>query len=75
MKPMKLWIARDEKSNYCVLFLTKPHKVYDKFNRTYHWRTEDMMGTYLCLPSSEFTDVTYENSPRQVELNYVMNGL
>ena len=34
-----------------------------------------MMGTYMCLPSSEFTGVTYENSPRQVELNYVMNGL
>lgn len=72
---MKLWIARDERSNYCTLFLNKPHKVYDKFTKTHNWKTNDMMGTYMCLPSSEFTGLTFENSPRQVELNYIMNGL
>lgn len=72
---MKLWVARDEDSRYCTLFLNEPHKVYDKFIKKYCWRTNDMMGTYMCLPSSEFTGVTFENSPRQVELNYVMNGL
>lgn len=72
---MKLWIAKGERSNYCALFIDKPHKEFDKFTKTYSWRTDDMMGTYMCLPSSEFNDVTFENSPRQVELNYVMNGL
>lgn len=71
----KLWVAKDERTNYCRLFLDKPYKVYDDFLKKYCWKTRDMMGTYMCLPSSEFTDVTYENSPRQVELNYVMNGL
>ncbi len=71
----KLWVAKDEKTNYCRLFLHKPYKVYDDFLKKHCWKTHDMMGTYMCLPSSEFTDVTYENSPRQVELNYVMNGL
>lgn len=72
---MKLWVAKDERNNYCRLFLDKPYKVYDDFLKKHCWKTCDMMGTYMCLPASEFTDVTYENSPRQVELNYVMNGL
>ena len=72
---MKLWVTRDEGSRYCRLFLDKPYKVYDDFLKKYGWRTDDMMGTYMCLPSSEFTGVTFEGSPRQVELNYVMNGL
>lgn len=71
----KLWVAKDERTNYCKLFLDEPYKVYDDFLKKHRWITDDMMGTYMCLPSSEFTDVTYENSPRQVELNYVMNGL
>ena len=68
---MKIWIGKDEGSNYCILFLDKPHKVYDKLTKKYSWRTDDMLGTYMCLPSSEFTDVTYENSPRQVELKLI----
>lgn len=72
---MKLWVARDEGSRSCKLFIDKPYKVFDKFTKTYDWKTNDMMGTYMWLPSSEFTDVTFENSPRQVEINYVMNGL
>lgn len=72
---MKLWIAKDEGCNYCKLFIDKPYKAYDKFTKTYSWKTNDMMGTYMCLPSSEFKNVTFENSPRQVEINYVMNGL
>ena len=72
---MKLWVARDENSRFCKLFIDKPYKVFDKFIKKYCWKTRDMMGTYMCLHSTEFTDVTYENSPKQVELNYVMNGL
>lgn len=34
-----------------------------------------MLGTYMCLHSLEFKNITFENSPRQVEINYVMNGL
>lgn len=72
---MKLWIAKDENSRYCKLFITEPYKVFDKFIKKYCWKTDDMWGNYMCLPSSEFIGVTFENSPRQVELNYIMNGL
>lgn len=72
---MKLWIAKDEGSDFCKLFITEPYKSRDKLTKKHCWKTRDMWDTYMCLPSSEFTDVTYENSPRQVELNYVMNRL
>lgn len=29
------------------------------------------MGTYMCLPSSEFQEVTFENSPQEVKLKLV----
>lgn len=72
---MKLWVAKDEGFDFCKLFIDKPYKVCDKLTKKYSWRTDDMFGTYMCLPSSEFKNVTYQNSPKQVELNYVMNGL
>ena len=31
----KLWVAKDEKTNYCRLFLDKPYKVYDDFLKKY----------------------------------------
>ena len=65
---MKLWIAKDEKSDYCAIYLSKPHKSFNRLTKLYSWRTDDMMGTYMCLPSSEFTDVTFENSPKEVEI-------
>lgn len=65
---MKLWIAKDEGSNYCTLFIDEPHKEFNNFTKKYSWRTDDMLGTYMCLPSSEFKNVTFENSPQEVEL-------
>lgn len=68
---MKLWVAKDEHSNYCILFIDKPHKEYNKFIKKYCWRTEDMLGTYMCLPSDNFKEVTFENSPKEVELKLI----
>ena len=68
---MKLWIARDEGDNTCKIFLKEPYKVYDDFIKKYCWETSDMMGTYMCLPSSEFPEVTFENSPQEVELKLI----
>lgn len=68
---MKLWIARDEGSNYCKLFINKPYKVYDKFIKRIVWLTQDLLGTYMCLPDDNFPEVTFENSPMEVELKLV----
>lgn len=65
---MNLWIARDEGSNYCKLFINEPYKVYDKFIKRIVWLTQDMLGTYMCLSTNDFSEVTFENSPREVEL-------
>lgn len=42
---MKLWIARDEGSSYCKLFINEPYKVYDKYIKRICWLTQDMLGT------------------------------
>ena len=51
--------------------IVEPYKVYDKFTKKYSWKTDGMLGTYMCLPSNEFKNVTFENSPQEVELKLV----
>ena len=68
---MKLWICKDEGSSFCKLMIVEPYKVYDKFTKKYSWKTDDMLGTYMCLPSNEFKNVTFENSPKEVEIKLV----
>ena len=65
---MKLWIARGEGDNYCILFKEKPYKYYDKFCKKNFFITDNMLGTYMCLLADEFPEVTFENSPMEVEL-------
>ena len=65
---MKLWIARGEGDNYCILFTEKPYKYYDKFCKKHLFTTDNMLGTYMCLPPEEYPEVTFENSPMEVEL-------
>lgn len=66
---MKLWIARDD--NGLFLFKEKPIEVYlNGIGYCYE------LGDEICqLKDDIFPEVTYKNSPRQVEINYVMNGL
>lgn len=72
---MKLWIARDEGDRYCKLFKDEPYKVYDRFIRKYSWVTEDMLGTYMCIEDDSINSITFENSPQEVELKLVGNGI
>lgn len=64
---MKLWIARDEGNAHCNLHLIKPSKYYDKYQRRWKWLAEPYYA-YLGLPDADFPEVTFENSPMEVEL-------
>ena len=60
---MKLWIARD-KDGYSQLFVEKPIKKNGYFERVPNTAT----FTISCLL---FPEVTFENSPKEVELKLV----
>lgn len=63
---MKLWIARD-KDGDLNLFVSKPEKDYlieDSAEKTIF--VSD--GEFLALPSNSFPEITFENSPQQVEI-------
>ena len=58
---MKLWIARDKSGNIC-LFRTTPMLLSSGVFITY----DD--DDYWILDSSEYPEVTFENSPQEVEI-------
>ena len=61
---MKLWIARD-RDNSLALFKTRPINHADLC-----WipREDVDCGNYINLPESEFPEVTFENSPKMIEI-------
>jgi len=59
----KMWIAR-EKNGDLWLFHEKP--IYDEFLQ--EWVTENAFE-FGFLPNYYFSDVTFENSPREIEIN------
>lgn len=63
---MKLWIARDEDGELYI-FENKPSLVSDMFQNNpsedYNWFEE--------IPDHWFPEVTFENSPQEVELKLV----
>lgn len=62
---MKFWIARD-KNGFIGLYKQKP--IWIKVNRF----REDWDGEFIgLLDDNSFTEVTFENSPQQVELKLV----
>ena len=70
-----MWIARNEGDNYCHLFVYKPTKVYDKYQRRWVWISQTDEGQIrfwdsLMLPASMYELVTFENSPIEVELKF-----
>ena len=65
---MKMWIAKHERQPYLVLFKEKPVKRFDKFTRGWWWESENMCNSYMTLDGSAFPSVTFENSPKEVEL-------
>jgi hypothetical protein len=61
-----LWIAR-ERDGWLCAYLIKPYR--DKY--TDEFITDDLEGRFLPLDSNWFPSVTFENSPRKVELKLV----
>lgn len=62
---MKLWIARDSYGLW--LFLNKPVKT---MCNGYKYFSKDKNTRYL-IDSSLFPEVTFENSPQEVELKLI----
>ena len=62
---MKLWIARD-RDNTLSLFISKPIN----YANTYWMPREDIdCGNYINLPESEFPEITFDNSPKEVNVD------
>ena len=68
---MKMWIAKHEKQPYLVLFKEKPVKIFDKYTNGWWWESINMCNAYITLDGSEFPEVTFENSPIEVELKLI----
>lgn len=64
---MKLWITRDRRGNV-LLHSVEPHLVHDIMSS--HW-----FGDYdsMELDEEDFPEVTFENSPMEVELKLINN--
>lgn len=67
---MKLWIARSE-NGLIAIYKRKPIKKYDTFTQKKYWHLEHATGDYMCLADCSFPEVTFENSPQEVELKLI----
>ena len=67
---MKMWIARDEETAFCRLFSSKPEKTYSPYYEKFIW-TNHSPNDGIQLDMSAFTSVTFENSPKEVELKLI----
>lgn len=65
---MKLWIARDKEGTLYLSF-EKPTKKYGEIWDTLH--IHDGHGGIYDIESDEFPEVTFENSPQQVEIKLI----
>lgn len=66
---MKLWVARDF-DGVLNLYVTKPS--LDSIDNMYY-ADSDMEDDYLNIDKELFPEVTFENSPQEVELKLVEN--
>ena len=64
---MKLWIARDF-DGVLNLYVTKPSL---DSNDNMYYADGDMEDDYLNIDKELFPEVTFENSPQQVEIKLV----
>ena len=65
---MKMWIARD-KDGSLYLHRFKPYAVWRDVGDYRVWTNED--EDYLLLRRRSFPEVTFENSPMEVELKLI----
>ena len=63
---MKLWIARD-KDNTLIVFQSKP-----LLDSEYNWY-EILNEDFMLIPEYLFPEVTFENSPQEIELTLLIN--
>ena len=64
---MKLWIARSECGDL-TLYKTKPKKEVSMLSTTTYWNDRNESFT---IDNRLFPEVTFENSPKKVELKLV----
>lgn len=70
---MKLYIARDKDNS---LSLCTHKQVYDDFLKSWEEPTEyynDDYSFHAYIPEDLFPEVTFENSPQEVELKLINN--
>lgn len=68
---MKFWIARDEYGEL-TLHHNKPEYVYDEHYRMSSWSYGGCIGE---IYEKLFPEITFENSPQEIELKLVSNGI
>ena len=64
---MEIYVARDEETVYCRLFSSKPEKRYSTYYEKFVW-TNHSPNDGIQLDMDCFPEVTFENSPMEVEL-------
>lgn len=64
---MKLWIARD-KQDYLGLYYEKPTWKKSSLSQIEDWYDGGFLGY---LDKNQFPEVTFENSPQEVELKLI----
>lgn len=67
---MKLWIARDE-NGYIFLYRRKPYITYNPYTKIQQWILDNGDEDYMMLSRDYFPEVTFENSPQEVELKLI----
>lgn len=67
---MKLWIARDKDTNELWIYTHKPILDIDMFKMDFSLENSSSIE----LPTEWFPEVTFENSPQEIELNLVKNA-
>ena len=65
---MKLWIARDEDGRL-YLHSIKPYLIRKPLSLITYWNNED--ENWMQLREDSFPEVTFENSPMEVELKLI----
>ena len=66
---MKLWIARDIDGNLC-LYDKKP-KLSEEIGGIWVCSQYDELVKVTVLPSEYFPEVTFENSPQEIEIKLI----
>lgn len=67
---MKLWIARDRDGSLYI-YSKKPKKI--KIEGIFILDQNSYYFDYFKINNNKFREVTFENSPQQVEINLIKN--